>query len=287
MKNFTHNGEDGFSLLELVISIAVILVLTVGGLIGFGKYQDNARQAMVESAAQQSAKGALAYEANYDSSQTAEDAVEAYNASAKADTVSVRLERPQEGCMRFTATYKNHDNRAVREINCSNIGNPPNGNDDDDSGSNGNNTGSAGSSCNEVPVLRYTYKFTTKGSVRPTDYRIEDETGKLLTSGIVHIYTGDTYWVNYDMPCDEVKGWIPPQNKVILTGTDFGRVEFFVKPVNYKTYRYDGKPAGGADYLQIFDAGVFQISSDGVWNFNIDDCEKYKVCYEPYLIETR
>lgn len=116
MKNLQNNREDGFSLIELVVAIAVILVLTVGGLIGFGKHQANARLAMVEAAAQQTAKGALAYETGGTGS--AEDAVEAYNGSAKTDSVKVSLDRRDNGCMRFVATYTGHDEEAVRSINC-------------------------------------------------------------------------------------------------------------------------------------------------------------------------
>jgi len=116
MKNLANNGEDGFSLLELVIAIGVILVLAASVMIGYGGYKDNARQAMVEDAAQKTATGALAYESGGTGS--AEDAVEAYNKSAKPHTVAVALDRRENGCMRFVATYTGHDNESVRSIDC-------------------------------------------------------------------------------------------------------------------------------------------------------------------------
>jgi len=44
-------NEKGFSLIELVIAIGIILVLSVGGLIGYSAISKNAKQAAVESAA--------------------------------------------------------------------------------------------------------------------------------------------------------------------------------------------------------------------------------------------
>jgi len=43
--------ENGFSLLELVVAIGILLVLTVGGLIGYSAITDNARSAAASSAA--------------------------------------------------------------------------------------------------------------------------------------------------------------------------------------------------------------------------------------------
>lgn len=118
-RNLKDLTEAGFSLLELVIAIAVILVLTIGGLIGYGNYQDNARQAMVESAADQARTGGVVYESNHNTERTAEDAVEAYNSSSKVESVHVELDRSESGCLTFTGTYKNHNNKAVRTYNCS------------------------------------------------------------------------------------------------------------------------------------------------------------------------
>jgi len=55
LNNFVNSlikkNDSGFSLLELVVSIAIVLVLTVGGLIGYSVISKNAKQASVESAA--------------------------------------------------------------------------------------------------------------------------------------------------------------------------------------------------------------------------------------------
>lgn len=50
-KENAEKNENGFSLLELVVAIGILLVLTVGGLIGYATITDNARDAAVSSAA--------------------------------------------------------------------------------------------------------------------------------------------------------------------------------------------------------------------------------------------
>lgn len=47
--------ENGFSLLELVVAIGILLVLTVGGLIGYSAITDNARTAAATSAVSEAA----------------------------------------------------------------------------------------------------------------------------------------------------------------------------------------------------------------------------------------
>lgn len=44
-------NENGFSLLELVVAIGILLVLTVGGLIGYSAITGNAKTAAAQSAA--------------------------------------------------------------------------------------------------------------------------------------------------------------------------------------------------------------------------------------------
>lgn len=51
IKRLSQKNENGFSLLELVVSIGILLVLTVGGLIGYGAITTNAKKAAVENAA--------------------------------------------------------------------------------------------------------------------------------------------------------------------------------------------------------------------------------------------
>lgn len=52
-------NENGFSLLELVVAIGILLILTVGGLLGYAAITDNARDAAVNSAASEVATAVM------------------------------------------------------------------------------------------------------------------------------------------------------------------------------------------------------------------------------------
>lgn len=79
-------NSDGFSLLELVVAVGILLVLTVGGLLAYNGITDNARQAAVDSAASEIYVSASAYEADNLASTTAEDAGDEWTATAKSDS---------------------------------------------------------------------------------------------------------------------------------------------------------------------------------------------------------
>lgn len=51
LKTFKNGNQEGFSLLELVIGVGIMLVLTVGGLLAYNGITANARQASVQRAA--------------------------------------------------------------------------------------------------------------------------------------------------------------------------------------------------------------------------------------------
>jgi len=76
-----HMGEDGFSLLELVVAVGVLLALSVGGFLAYAGITDNAKQSAVESAAASVFAAAAAYEADGDSSTSAVQAANEYNES--------------------------------------------------------------------------------------------------------------------------------------------------------------------------------------------------------------
>lgn len=48
-----EDHDNGFSLLEVVVAVSIMLILAVVGTLGYQGYQDNARDAAVETAAQQ------------------------------------------------------------------------------------------------------------------------------------------------------------------------------------------------------------------------------------------
>lgn len=101
------SDDSGFSLLELVIAIGIILVLTVGGLIGYGAIQDNAKRAATEAAASEVATAAMAYDT--DGTQPVQAAVDDWNNSAKKGGIIVVdakiVEEDGLRCVRATATH--------------------------------------------------------------------------------------------------------------------------------------------------------------------------------------
>lgn len=78
--------DAGFSLLELVVAVGILLVLTVGGLLAYNGITDNARTAAVESAASEVYTSAAAYEADNQTDTVASDAGTEWTGTAKADS---------------------------------------------------------------------------------------------------------------------------------------------------------------------------------------------------------
>lgn len=76
-------GQDGFSLLELVVAVGILLVLTVGGLLAYNGITDNARQAAVDSAASEIYTAASAAEADNDPDTDAYKVGDEWEASQK------------------------------------------------------------------------------------------------------------------------------------------------------------------------------------------------------------
>lgn len=85
-KNIAERAEDGFSLLELVVAVGILLVLTVGGLLAYNGITDNARTAAVDSAASEVYTSAAAYEADSSELTSASDAGDEWTATAKTDS---------------------------------------------------------------------------------------------------------------------------------------------------------------------------------------------------------
>jgi len=81
----TTLNDDGFSLLELVVAVGILLVLTVGGLLAYSGITDNARNAAVSSAASEVYTAAASYEADNQADTVASDAGSEWTASADAD----------------------------------------------------------------------------------------------------------------------------------------------------------------------------------------------------------
>lgn len=95
-----QKGEGGFSLLELVVGVGVVLVLTVGGVLGYNGITDQARQAAVEKAAAEN------YTHAYGKKVKGEDPKEVeveYNATA--EDVSITVDEVEPGALRVRALH--------------------------------------------------------------------------------------------------------------------------------------------------------------------------------------
>lgn len=123
--------EDGFSLLELVIAIGIILILTVGGLIGYSAIQKNSKQAAVESAVSAVATAAVVYDSDPETNGSeVEDAGKNWNESAKDDSIvteSKVVTVNGQRCIQATATHRDGFT-ASRSTGCAPVS------DDDNSG---------------------------------------------------------------------------------------------------------------------------------------------------------
>ena len=75
--------DAGFSLLELVVAVGILLVLTVGGLLAYNGITQNAREAAVESAVSEIYTAAAAYEADNNSTTNAARAAQEWEDSQK------------------------------------------------------------------------------------------------------------------------------------------------------------------------------------------------------------
>lgn len=83
--------ETGFSMLEAVVVVGVLLALAVGGFIAYGQITENAKKASVETAASSVYTAALAAEMDGDPSTTSALVQSAYNDSQDSIKVTITL----------------------------------------------------------------------------------------------------------------------------------------------------------------------------------------------------
>lgn len=77
----TQLKELGFSMLEAVVVVGVLLALAVGGFLAYGQITQNAKKASVENAAATVYTAALAAESDGDSNTSADKVISDYNSS--------------------------------------------------------------------------------------------------------------------------------------------------------------------------------------------------------------
>lgn len=81
--------QGGFSLIDVVVTVAIIVALTVGGFIAYGAIVNQAKQGAVDYAASNVYRSALVYENDSDSSTNACSAIDEYNSNSDGIAVSL------------------------------------------------------------------------------------------------------------------------------------------------------------------------------------------------------
>ena len=87
----SQRDERGFSLIDVVITVAVIVALSVGGFVVYNGIVDNTKQGAVDYAASNTYKAALAYESDGMDDTTACSAVNEYNTSSTGIDVQLMI----------------------------------------------------------------------------------------------------------------------------------------------------------------------------------------------------
>lgn len=129
-----QKGEGGFSLLELVVGVGVVLVLTVGGVLGYNGITDQARQAAVDKAASEAFTAAQAYRLDNQASTVAKDVEGEWNGTKKGDSMNLVVDDTAT-CLRVTATHEKGQ-EAVRQegSDCGGTGSENGGNTENPGG---------------------------------------------------------------------------------------------------------------------------------------------------------
>lgn len=92
--NRLGKDESGFSLIDVVVTVAIIVAISVGGFIAYNGIIMNAKQGAVQFAATNVYRAAATYENDGDDSTNACTAVQEYNSSSEG--IDVTLLVPNE-----------------------------------------------------------------------------------------------------------------------------------------------------------------------------------------------
>lgn len=165
-----RSDESGFSLLELVVAIGILLVLTVGGLIGYSAITKNAKEAAVETAASDVMTAAMVNDSDVSDETTVEGAGQSWMDAAKDRTTIIVESKKVGSCIVVTAKHENgYEIERMAGENCSDSTNdgggvvsPGDGNEDgDNNGSGGDGSGDE----NGTPTEEDEPYVPTKGKV--------------------------------------------------------------------------------------------------------------------------
>lgn len=229
-------NQDGFSLIELVIAVAIMAVLSVLGVVAYSGATNNARKAAVESAASSVYTGAVAYDKDDKTETQPVNAADEFNKSAKADTVITTVSMVEdEVCVR--AEYVANDGSYKPVVYRGGVGCGDTGSGASDGGGTGTDGGTTpGSTDTDTDTItRTTAHFNSAFVLTPGDWGsdpaevhivISDDNGTVFKDYTGTATPGEEYildWYdenfvlgsnkNYTVDC-EVNG------KQIITGVE-------------------------------------------------------------------
>lgn len=103
-------SERGFSLLEMVVAMGILIVLTVGGVLAYNGINQNAKEGATLAAAKSVHTAALAYDVDNDAATAYTDAADEYNNSQEkgegdSSTLVTQVNRLDDGSLCSVATY--------------------------------------------------------------------------------------------------------------------------------------------------------------------------------------
>lgn len=90
-QRLSRKNENGFSLIDVVVTVAILVALSVGGFFAYNGLVANAKQGAVDFAASNVYKSAAVYEQDGDSSTSACSAVDEYNGSSEGIAVELQV----------------------------------------------------------------------------------------------------------------------------------------------------------------------------------------------------
>lgn len=193
-----EDHDNGFSLLEVVVAVSIMLILAVVGTLGYQGYQDNARDAAVETAAQQVYTAGLA---NLNSPNGDELSKVASDYTNSADGITTTITQGEEDiCVH--AVMDERPEHAANRGDCEGVDAPApdDNNNDNEEDNNGSDTDTGGAIavapprslvCDGPLIGRPAIEWIAPDTGAPAEYVIEVRhviSGETRT----HVVDGDT-----------------------------------------------------------------------------------------------
>lgn len=248
-----YKNQQGFSLLELVVAVGVILVLTVGGLLAYNGITDNARQSSVQRAADEVYGNAMARYTGAVEGNPSEADVDWKASASKDNQINVETKDLGNGKYQVTASYgEDEEYKTVRTT--PETGNAPIPGDENTPPENGNdfdfldNPSKLPDGIDEAPDfesrLRLYAEEVSRRNVLFVDFQVER--GELIQDELLDKWNTATYGsfsgVCFEDPdfgtmCvlpvrTQINGNITIHYAVIAYGVEDGQMYYLVNEAN-------------------------------------------------------